>query len=229
MSKVFFIFLFISISDEGFIEITIDPSKVPEDDLFPASMFITEPAAADADPPHSDSNSSPQSTRLSSNEGDNDDEEDEVEEILPSDRPQTPISVSDAEDDDDDVLKTSSAEEEDEDASEGNGAMGPARSGPHGNRGAEEASVPSARMVAEVQGGRSVGPMQDEEESNFSKGVDSLVSDVVNLYVGVYVGVFVWVWVCVCGVGGVVCMCVWGGGCVCVCVCKSVCGWLLCV
>ena len=43
MQLVYLLELLPSFSDEGFIEITIDPTKsMPEDDLFPASIFDTK-------------------------------------------------------------------------------------------------------------------------------------------------------------------------------------------
>ena len=198
--------LFLSISDEGFIEITIDPSKVPEDDLFPASIFTTEPVA-DENQMQIGSSSSLQSARVSSDENGND-EEDDVQEIIPSHQHQRQLDASDAE-------KNGSTYEKQQ-------ARGLAGLSQEESRESDEVPVPLASTVEEVEevagggerGNVSTESMKDEAVNNFSKGVSSLVSNVASFYDRVCEGLCV-------------CVCVWGVWCVfkSVCVC-IVCTWV---
>ena len=201
-----------SISDEGFIEITIDPSKGPEDDLFPASIFTTEPVA-DENPMQIGSSSSLQSARVSSDENGND-EEDDVQEIIPSHQHQRQLDASDAE-------KDGSTYEKQQ-------ARGLAGLSQEESRESDEVPVPLASTVEEVEevaggserGNVSTESTKDEAVNNFSKGVSSLVSNVASFYDRVCEGLCV----CVCVCGGCVwcvfkCVCVWCVCSVCVCMC----------
>ena len=164
---------FFSISDEGFIEITIDPTKIPEDDLFPASIFIAEPVA-DENPTQTGSSTSLQKRRASSNKNNSgDDDDDDVQGILPSGLHQRHLNVSDV--------------EEDGCVAGMKQAMG-SRSGHQRSIESGEVAAPSASVVAEVQevaDGKeqenvSMGSIENEEMNNFTKGVNSLVSELIS-------------------------------------------------
>ena len=160
-----------SISDEGFIEITIDPTKVPEDDLFPASIFVAEPVA-DENPPQTGSSTSPQKRRASSNKNNSGDDDDDVQGILPSGLHQRHLNVSDV--------------EEDGCVAGMKQAIG-SRLGHQRSIESGEVAAPSASVVAEVQevadgkeqGNVSMGSIENEEMNNFTKGVNSLVSELI--------------------------------------------------
>lgn len=165
---------FFSISDEGFIEITIDPTKVSEDDLFPASIFVAEPVA-DENPPQTGSSTSLQKRRTSSNKNNSDDhdDDDDVHGNLPSGLHQRHLNVSDV--------------EEDGCVAGMKQAMG-SRLGHQRSIESGEVAAPSASVVAEMQevadgkeqGNVSMGSIENEEVNNFMKGVNSLVSELIS-------------------------------------------------
>ena len=169
----------IRLSDEGFIEITVDPSKPVEDDLFPASIFAKE-TSAQVNPPQASrdsNNSAAHDDNDDDNDNDDDGEGDGGDIRLGVDaRLRQPVEVVDS----DGEVRSQPVDEVDPDE------KGRSRSGNQSEAGDDSVDRSASRLSSVEENMESEAVREadasmaspNNADSSFAKGVNSLVNNI---------------------------------------------------